>query len=83
MKDIKGLREKRKRKRRDNSDRKSEQDKVFEKVDRSDLKQFEAGETFFVCTDCGELNSFPDYCKECISSINPRFAFEKQEEPSF
>lgn len=82
MRDIKGLRERRKQKRQDKSTRKSEKDKVFEQVTRSDMKQFDVGDTFFVCTDCGELNEFSDYCKECVASINPRFVFEKQEESS-
>jgi hypothetical protein len=79
MKDIKGLREKRRRERQEKSSQDTQKQNLFEKVDNDALDEFEAGDMFIICTDCGELNEFSDYCKNCVSSLNPRFTFEKQD----
>lgn len=76
MNDIKGLRVKRKREREESTE--SDSESFWEQVDMNEWDELAVNETVIICTNCGELNKFSDYCKNCISSLNPRYTFTKE-----
>jgi hypothetical protein len=76
MKDIKGLREKREREREKKRRRHKE---VWKMVDPEEVESLDEGESGVLCTNCGSINNFSDYCKECVNRLNPQFEYSKEQ----